>query len=116
MNVGIVGSRSFDNYEFLTIVLDGIFGRLQDQPVKIISGGAVGADSLAKQYAQDRGIDIQEFLPDWDQHGRAAGPIRNKTIVENSEMILAFWDGQSKGTASTVRLAKKAGVPVHIYW
>ena len=47
------------------------------------------------------------FRPDWDRYGKAAGIIRNKDIVENSNMVIAFWDGKSKGTASSIELAKK---------
>lgn len=112
MNIGVVGSRSFSNYKYMKKILDVYCVKSS----KIISGGADGADTLAIQYAKKNGIDYEEFFPEWNRYGLSAGFIRNKTIVENSDVIIAFWDGRSKGTAHTIRLAKEAEIPVYIYW
>ena len=74
----------------------------------IISGGAKGVDTFAKQFANDNGLKYIEFLPDWKQYGRAAGPIRNKLIVEECDKLIAFWDYNSSGTKSSVKFAEKS--------
>jgi predicted Rossmann fold nucleotide-binding protein DprA/Smf involved in DNA uptake len=108
MTVAIIGSRKFTNYrEFLQLMpkLD---------ITKIISGGATGADSLAHRYALDNDIAYLEFLPDWDLYGKAAGPIRNKLIINNADHVIAFWDGRSKGTASSIKLAQHKGISINV--
>ena len=84
------------------------------EPECIISGGAKGADSLARQYANEHAIAIVEYKPEWDKYGRAAGFIRNTDIVNNSDMIIAFWDGKSKGTKHSIGLAHKLNKQVII--
>jgi len=108
--LGIVGSRSFSNRKLLEWVLHS----LKFQPSVIVSGGARGADSLAENYAKSHGIKTKIFHPDWEEHGKAAGPIRNKKIVEYSDAIIAFWDGSSRGTASSIRLSRDKKVPLLI--
>jgi len=108
--LGVVGSRDFDDYYHLQEVLD------KYHFFSIVSGGAKGVDSLAASYAFNHSKGLKEFLPDWDQYGKSAGPRRNQQIVEASDEIVVFWDGVSKGTKSTINLAKKMKVPVHIYW
>lgn len=70
----------------------------------IVSGGAKGADSLAERYAQENGLEMVIYYPDWEKHGRAAGPIRNRLIVDEADAVVAFWDGKSRGTKSTIDL------------
>jgi len=82
--------------------------------VEIVSGGAKGPDSIAERFAHICRIPTKIFLPDWDKHGKSAGLIRNKEIVDYSHMIVAFWDQQSKGTKHTIDLTLKAGKPVYI--
>lgn len=113
MKIGVVGCRHFNDYRFLKAILVK-HTKLGEH--SIVSGGAKGADSLAKKYAQEFNIPIEEFFPDWNRHGRSAGPRRNKQIVDASDIIIAFWNGRSMGTASTVGLAVKVKKPVYIYW
>ena len=110
MKIAVVGSRDFDDYEFLKKILN------YHPCTQIISGGARGADTLAKQYAIEHGIPIKEFIPDWDTHGKSAGYLRNEQIVEACEELVAFWNGVSSGTMHSLRLAEDAGKPVYKYW
>ena len=110
MKLAIVGSRSFSNYEFMKEIL------AFHSCTQIISGGAKGADTLAKQYAGAHGISIVEFLPNWDRDGKAAGFIRNKKIIDACDELVAFWDKKSRGTKSSIDLAENAGKPVYKYW
>lgn len=97
------------DYELLEKTLNRISNRTQIS--SIISGGAKGADSLAEQYANLNNIDTIIFKPDWSI-GKGAAAIRNIKIVENSDIIIAFWDGVSKGTRMTIDMAASKNVKV----
>ena len=110
IKIAVIGSRSFSDYKFMCSILDHYDIK------KIISGGARGADTLGKMYANDNGIDIQEFLPDWEKLGKKAGMIRNRDIIDACNEVIAFWNGESKGTKHAIGHAEEKGKPVHIYW
>ena len=82
----------------------------------IISGGANGADLLAKRYASECGKAYKEFLPNWNLYGKSAGFLRNEQIVEACDELVAFWNKVSSGTKCSINLAINANKPVHIYW
>lgn len=102
MKVAVIGSRSFNDYNELRRILNGL-GYITE----IISGGADGADKLAEQYADEKGIPTKIFLPDWNKHGKIAGFLRNTDIIENADIVVAFWDNQSKGTKDSIDKANK---------
>lgn len=80
-----------------------------------IAGGAAGVDRSAREYAEAQGIKLIEFLPDHEKRGRSAPLYRNIAIIEYSDMVLAFWDGKSSGTAHVITNCKKTGVPVEVF-
>jgi hypothetical protein len=117
LNIAIIGSRTFNDYQTLEAV---VMNTLKEKNVKmpditIISGGAKGADSHGRDFAQKYGTQYREFLPDWEKHGKSAGIIRNNDIVKHSDFVIAFWDGQSKGTFHSLELARKSGTPYYAY-
>ncbi len=101
MKVAVVGSRAITN-----ILIEEY---LPSGTSEIVSGGAAGVDSCAAKYAKDKGLTLKEFLPDYERYGRAAPIVRNKKIVDYADIIIAFWDGKSKGTESVIKYAEKAG-------
>lgn len=105
MNIAAIGSRSFNDYNKLKEVLDTYLG----QATRIVSGGAKGADTLAERWAKENNIPTQIFYPDWNKHGKSAGIIRNKEIIKNADIVIAFWDGESKGTKHSISIAKQNG-------
>lgn len=109
MKLAVVGSRDFDDYDLVqdAVLTMGINYGISD--FIIISGGAKGADSLAKKLAVCWGYPLIEFLPDWRLHGLKAGYLRNKQIVDECDYLIAFWDGKSKGTKHSIDLAERAG-------
>ena len=46
--------------------------------------------------------------------GGAVPIVRNKQIVDYADHVVAFWDGNSKGTLSVINYAKKAGKPCDV--
>jgi predicted Rossmann fold nucleotide-binding protein DprA/Smf involved in DNA uptake len=101
--LAIVGSRNFNDYALLNEKLVPYKNIVE----LVVSGGAKGADSLGEQWAKENNIPTKIFHPDWKKYGRAAGPIRNKEIVSASDIVVAFWDGKSSGTKSSIELAKQ---------
>ena len=83
-------------------------------PDTIVSGGARGADTYAMDFARQHGLKLIVFFPDYEKYGRQAPLMRNKLIVEECDCLLAFWDGQAKGTKFTLDYAKEKGKPVKI--
>lgn len=109
MKVVVVGSRGFENKDLLFHILDNMkkYCADFDQFDLIISGGAKGADLLAEQYAQERGIKTKIFLPDYIKHLQGAPIRRNALMVQTADLVVAFWDGKSKGTGNTIKVALK---------
>lgn len=109
MRYGVIGSRTFDDYEKLKEVLD------KHYISQIVSGGARGADSLAAKYAEEKSIPLLEFLPDYTKYGKKAPFVRNKLIVRASDVVIAFWDGQSNGTEHSLNFAKSLSIKCIIH-
>lgn len=100
MNLGIVGSRDFNDYWMLASYVDKL---VEEYGItSIVSGGAKGADTLARTYAEANGLELIEYLAEWDRYGKSAGFKRNELIWKDSDVIIAFWDGESKGTKHTI--------------
>jgi len=121
MKLAIVGGRNFNDEslmaEYLSLFSVAYTNDELDPPeVEVISGGAKGADSLGEWFAKINRMPVTIFKPEWDKYGKAAGFIRNQTIVDNCDMVLAFWDGKSRGTADTIEKAKRAKKPTFIVY
>ena len=107
MKIAVIGSRSIKNAD--------ISQYIPREATEIITGGAIGVDKLAEREARLRNIPLTVFKPDYETHGKSAPLVRNKLIAENCDMLIAFWDGSSRGTVFTWRYADKLGKPVKIY-
>lgn len=107
MRVAIIGSRGLQ--------VDDIGQYLPNGLTEIVSGGARGIDTCAKIYAEKNGIKLTEFLPQYERFGRAAPLKRNIEIIENSDIVLAFWDGVSRGTKFSIDSCKKLGKKILVY-
>ena len=105
MKIAIVGSRNVVVHNMDKYISEGD---------EIVSGGAVGVDACAAEYARQKGQKLTEFLPQYERYGRAAPIMRNREIVNYADAIVAFWDGSSKGTLSVIKYAKKIGKPCEI--
>lgn len=125
LRVIIAGSRDFDDFPKLMNssieILTGISKKRDDlDRIRIISGTARGADKLGEQYAKIAGYELSKFPADWGGLGKRAGYVRNaemaKFAVEDDSygVLIAFWDGQSRGTKHMIDLAKRYGLEVHV--
>ena len=88
---------------------------LPEGVTEIGSGGARGVDTSAREYAHANGIKLTEFLPDYDKYGRRAPIIRNDLIVEYADMVIAFWDGKSRGTQYVIRKCRETNTPYKVF-
>ena len=107
LKVIIAGSREFEDYYFLEKKLNHIFSKWPFSEIEVVSGGAKGVDHLGEMYAEAKGCALKVFPADWNEHGKAAGPIRNKQMAEYATHLVAFWDGKSRGTKNLIDTAKK---------
>ena len=112
MKLAVVGSRDFNDYGMAEEAIGKLV--LKNSITELVSGGAGGADQLAERYAREHSIPITVFEPDWELQKRGAGHRRNEKIVSAADMVLAFWDGKSKGTKHTLDLACRLGKEVRI--
>lgn len=114
MNLGIVGSRTFNDKNKAYLVLDEV-SKMIGHIDLIVSGGAYVADKIGELYAESKNIRTLIFLPDWAKYGKMAGFIRNSEIVDNSDVILGFWDSKSHGTKDSLLKAKKLNKTIYIF-
>ncbi len=112
MKLGVVGSRKKVSLEHVFLILDD-FKRKRDIDL-IISGGATGVDCFAAEWARRNNIKLFVYFPDWETHGNSAGAMRNQKIVDASDELLIFWNGESKGTKITMQMAQKANKPYNL--
>lgn len=117
MKVLVCGSRTYSDYLFLEGTLESLHA---ETPIDvIIEGEAIGADSMAREWGKYMGITVWKMPALWTKHGKAAGPIRNKEMLDKGpDLVLAFIDKplvESRGTAHMVKIAQEAGVEVRVH-
>lgn len=109
MRLIVAGGREFTDWTRLCGVLEKFrFDRL-------VCGMARGADQMAFNWASSWHIPIDKYPADWLTHGKAAGFLRNEQMAKNADALIAFWDGESRGTKHMIDLALKLGLEVHVY-
>lgn len=111
MKILVTGDRNYRDTKNVYDTLDKL------EPKCIVQGGARGADSIAKLYAKERGICCITVDANWDYYQRAAGPIRNKWMLDwcyPLDLVVAFHKDleNSKGTKNMVTQAEKEGLEV----
>ena len=107
MKVAVIGSRE--------LRVDNLGKYLPEEVTEIVSGGARGIDTSAREYALKNNIKLKEFLPEYEKYGRAAPLKRNIQIIDYADMVLAFWDGKSRGTKFVIDNCKRIGKRVKIF-
>lgn len=107
MKVAVIGSRG--------LVVRNLGQYLPEDTDEIVSGGALGVDTCARDYAKEKGLKLTEFLPDYRQFGRSAPLKRNIQIIDYADVVFAFWDGTSHGTKFVIDNCHKRGKKVRIF-
>ena len=113
----IAGGRDFTNSSAvakqigLIVKREGLKG--PDQ-ITVISGCARGADTVGAQVARKNNITVIEYPAQWDTYGKSAGYRRNEQMAKAATHLLAFWDGNSRGTAHMIEYARKCGLDVTV--
>ena len=116
MNIIIAGSRTFTEYSIISRTVNMILAkwRFNKEFDILYSGCAKGVDTLAIDYAKEKGIKYKEFPANWEIHGNDAGPIRNSKMIASADGLVAFCDGKSKDTKDIIGKAERKGIKVHI--
>lgn len=113
MKVIIAGSRGITDYGLVDHAIEQ--SPFEFQIDEIVSGGALGVDSLGEDYASEHGVDLIIFPPNWKKYGKAAGVLRNTRMAEYADALIAVWDGKSKGTEHMIKTMNHMGKPVYVY-
>lgn len=112
MKVIIAGTRTFDDYAYLCGKCQEI---LRGKTItSILSGAAKGADEVGERYARRCGYPVERFAPEWDKHGKAAGPMRNRRMAAEADEAIVFWDGKSRGTKNMINEMALLNKPCHV--
>ena len=106
MKVAVIGSR--------TCTIENIDQFIPSITTEIVSGGARGIDQCAREYAQQNGLELTEFLPEFERYGRAAPLKRNIQIIRYADLVIAFWDGKSHGTRHVIEQCERLGKPLRV--
>lgn len=102
MKVAVIGSRN--------LTISNLGDYLPPETTVIISGGARGIDTCAREYAHAHGVPLREIRPQYGRYPSNAAPvIRNELIIAEADLVLAFWDGQSTGTAGVIEKCRALG-------
>jgi len=110
MKLALIGSRGYP-------ALDLVRRFVVDLPADtiVVSGGARGVDSAAEDAARAVGLCVLVLEPDWETLGRRAGLVRNEEVIDEVDEVVAWWDGESRGTVHALQLAGEAGKPVTVF-
>ena len=123
-NVIIAGSRDFTDSVFLSTMASnwagfGQVGALFSAELCVICGDARGADKLGAEWAEFHGIEVKHMPAKWRLPNgitdRGAGHKRNAEMAAIGDVLLAFWDGKSKGTKGMIDRALAVGLEVHVW-
>lgn len=106
MRVAVIGSRALS--------LPDLAPYLPPDTTEIVTGGAQGVDRDAMAYAEAHAIPCRVILPDYERYGKGAPLRRNDEIIASADMVLAFWDGASRGTAYVIGRCGEKGVPCRV--
>jgi hypothetical protein len=117
VNIAVVGSRTYKNEDY---ILNNILETLKKENLSIenivvFSGGAKGVDTIAAESMKEMGAKVNEIIPNWKKYRKAAGIVRNKELVSNADIVIAFWDGRSRGTKNSINLAKKYKRKLYVF-
>lgn len=111
MKTIIAGSRTIKDKKILeeAIAASGF------EITRVITGMAKGVDSLGKIWGNENAIPVSEYPANWGKYGKRAGYLRNLDMAKQANALIAVWDGESKGTAHMINIAKKQGLKIYVH-
>jgi len=116
--IGVVGTRKWDDWGRFSEVIEAIVEEFEllAYDIEFVSGGASsGADSLIRDWAEQEHYELKEHRPQYELYGRYEAPKRRNTlIVDDCDLLVAFWNGRSRGTKDSIDKAKAKGKEVRI--
>lgn len=131
MKVIVAGSRHITDYELVSQVISNTINKYDIQVTEIVSGCAGGVDALGEQWALENDIPVDPYPAEWDdvtapnalvktnkwdkEYNARAGFQRNELMANNGDILIAIWDGKSRGTKDMISRATKHGLLVYIY-
>lgn len=107
MKIAIVGSRN--------LTVSNLKKYIHKKVTEIVSGGARGIDTCAKQYAMENDLILTEFLPEYSKYGQIAPLVRNNLIIDYADEVIAFWDEKSRRTKYVIEKCKSKNKKIKIY-
>lgn len=115
MKLIVAGGRDFVNTNRMIEELQKLVnsGNIPDCP-ELVCGMARGADMLAYSLWANHNMKIHTFPADWKTHPRSAGYIRNAEMGNFADVLVAFWDGKSRGTKHMIDIMQRLNKPVYI--
>lgn len=113
MKTIIAGSRGITDYEVVHQAMGAC--PFTSDITEVLSGAARGVDMLGAKWALMHTIPVRYFRADWNFYGRQAGALRNLIMANNADALVAVWDGQSRGTAHMIKVAKLKGLKLFVY-
>jgi len=113
VKVIIAGSRE-------GFVARNVFEAIEESPfngkiTEIVSGAARGVDRDGEYYAKCNKLPVKQFIPNWNEYGKAAGMIRNSDMARYADALVAVWDGKSKGTKNMIDNMISLQKPYYVY-
>lgn len=122
LRVVVAGKRDFNDFNRLCRFCDNILNAQKEffDTITIVSGNALGTDRMGEEYAKLRGYNLMIFPAEWFKYGRRAGIIRNAQMAEYATsngaagILIAFWNGESRGTANMIEQAHNRGMDIFI--
>jgi len=115
IKIAVIGSRGFFNYNFFKEKLEYLIQNIKEDIVFVSGGAKSGGDALIKRYCEENNLPLIEFLPEYDKYPPKIAPIkRNQQIVDESDIMIAFWDNSSRGTKSAIEMGRKKRIIIKI--
>lgn len=112
MKTIIAGSRNLKYSDTMVAIAECPF---IDEITEVVCGCARGPDTHGRAWAENIGMPVKLFPPDWDTHGKSAGVRRNVEMGKYADALILVWDGLSRGSMSMLDIAKKRGLKIFVY-
>ena len=117
LKVIIAGGRDFTDTQYAA---DSLVKLVEENKLPdiftVISGNARGADKVGEYLAELWDLPLEIYPANWDKHGKSAGYIRNKQMADTADVLVAFWDGKSRGTMHMINIMKQQHKPVFTFY